>query len=160
MDKNKSVDVLNTFISITNERLNKYETITLQTNEPDLIDLLLNFQEKTQKCKEELISEVESLGLKPIKEPTIKTLSFLKIWLKLKSKFALKDREDLLNCCEYDEEVTINKYREILSNNFEFLTVKLQDILKGQLNSIKKDHDILKNLGDMLVTYRKFNLDN
>ncbi len=155
MDRTKTVDVLNTFISINNKREKKYESAFIETDDPDLKNLFKSFLKKNEKYKELLISEVEKLGGEPALATERATFQFLKIWLRLKSKYSLKDREEILNCCEYDEDVFIKTYRNILINNFQYLTLKQLDILKVQLQSISINHDILKNLGDRLLMLPK-----
>jgi uncharacterized protein (TIGR02284 family) len=158
MNTKKSIDVLNTFIGINNNRFESYITASKQTNESDLLLLFVGFQEKSKRCKAELVTEVQKMGGKPAKKSAF-ILLISRIWMHLKSKFKIKDREDILNRCEYDASVTLKKFNEILSNNVEHLTPKHQNILKAQHQSIKKDHDTLKGLGDLLVTCRRFNLD-
>jgi uncharacterized protein (TIGR02284 family) len=158
MNTKKSIDALNSFIDINNNRFESYLTASIETKDMDLIMLFVNFQEKTKKCKAELVSEVQKLGGKPKKDSIImKPIS--RIWNKIKSKFNTNDREDILNRCEYDADITFNKFKKVLSNNIEHLTQKHQYILKAHHQCIKKDHDTLKGLGDLLVICRKFNLE-
>jgi len=157
MNTKKSIDVLNTFIGINNNRFKSYMTASKQTDESDLITLFDGFQEKSQKCNAELVSEIQKLGGKP-KKDSVAILLISRIWMHLKLK--IKDREDILNRCEYDADVTLKKYKKVLSTNIEHLTPKHQNMIKAQHQSIKKDHDTLKGLGDLLVTCRRFNLDS
>lgn len=158
MDTKKSIDVLNTFIGINSKRFERYIKAAKQTNEVDLKTLFAVFQEKSKRSQVELISEVHKLGGKPTKDSAAILLIF-RIWMQLKSNIKIKDREEILNRCEYDTDAILKKYKNLLSNNIEHLTPNHQNILKAQHQSIKKDHDTLKGLGDLLVTCRKFNLD-
>jgi uncharacterized protein (TIGR02284 family) len=158
MNTKKSIDLLNTFIGINNRRFESYITASKQTNDSDLILLFVGFQEKSQRSKAELVSEVQKLGGKPARDSAI-VLSISRIWIQIKSKFKIKDREEILNRCEYDADIALKKYTNVLSNNIEHLTPKHQNMLKAQHLSIKKDHDTLKGLGDLLVTCRRFNLE-
>ncbi|MBW4362269.1 PA2169 family four-helix-bundle protein [Flavobacterium taihuense] len=158
MNTKKSIDVLNIFIGINCNRFERYTTASKQTNEADLKTLFAVFQEKSKRCKAELISEVHKLGGKPTKDSAA-ILLFFRIWMQLLSNIKIKDREDILNRCEYDTDVILKKYNYLLNNNIEHLTPNHQNMLKAQHQSIKKDHDTLKGLGDLLVTCRKFNLD-
>ncbi|WP_269222742.1 PA2169 family four-helix-bundle protein [Flavobacterium sp. IMCC34518] len=158
MNTKKSISVLNTFIGINNNRFESYIKASKQTNESDLIILFLGFQEKSQRCTAELVSEVQKLGGKPSKNSSLK-IYFSRIWLQINLKFKINDREDLLNRCEYDADITLKKYLAVLRNNTAHLSPKHQNILHAQHQSIKKEHDTLKGLGDLLVTCRRFNLD-
>lgn len=159
MDTRKSAEVLNTLIKINTVRLHKYEKASLQTDETDLQELFYNFQEKSQYWIDELISEIKILGQKPLVEKVSAIQQIILFWFKLKSKFMIKDREELLNNCEYFEELTIKKYKDILNTNLSYLTDNHKNIVTKQVHSIKSDHDLLKDLGELLVTYRQFNLD-
>ncbi|WP_264564281.1 PA2169 family four-helix-bundle protein [Flavobacterium sp. N3904] len=158
MDRTKSIDALNNLISINNNRFESYAKASRQTDESDLIMLFIEFQEKSKKCKTELVSEVHKLGGKPINDSSI-SLPFMQVWIKIKSKFKSNDREDILNRCEHDDDITIKTYKNVLSENSENLTEIQQNMLTAQHQSIKIDHDILKDLGNVLVSCRKFTLD-
>jgi uncharacterized protein (TIGR02284 family) len=158
MNINKSIDALNTFIDINNNRFESYVAASKETNDLDLITLFVEFQEKSQRCKAELVTEVQKMEGKPKKDSTV-MIPIIRIWMKIKSKFKIKDREDILNRCEYEADVSLNKFKKVFTHNLEHLTQNHQYILKAQHQSIKKDHDTLKGLGDLLVMCRKFNLD-
>lgn len=158
MNTKKSIDALNTLIEINNNRFESYIMASKQINEYDLTTLFVGFQETSNRYKAELVSEIQKLGGKPVKEYQVMLL-ISKILMELRSKFKIKDREDILNRCEYDADVTLKKYTKILNNNIEHLTPKHQNMLKAQHQSIKKEHDTLKDLGDLMVTCRRFNLE-
>lgn len=158
MSTKKSIDTLNIFIEINNNRFESYILASKQINEYDLTTLFVGFQEKSKQYKAELVSEIQKLGGKPATESPI-ILLISKFWMELRSKFKIKDREDILNRCEYDADVTLKKYTKVLNNNIDYLSPKHQNIIKAQHQSIKKDHDTLKGLGDLLVTCRRFNLN-
>lgn len=158
MNTKKSIDALNTLIEINNNRFESYILASRQINEYDLTTLFVGFQETSKRYKAELVSEIQKLGGTPVKEYPVMLL-ISKILMELRSKFKIKDREDILNRCEYDADVTLKKYTNILNNNIEHLTPKHQNMLKEQHQSIKKEHDTLKGLGDLMVTCRRFNLE-
>ncbi|PVX47863.1 uncharacterized protein (TIGR02284 family) [Flavobacterium sp. 103] len=158
MNKKKSIDALNAFIGINKNRFESYIMASKQINEYDLITLFTGFQEKNKQYKAELVSEILKLGGKPTMESPI-ILLVSKIYREVRSKFRIKDREDILNRCEYDADVTLKKYTTVLNNNIEHLSPKHQNIINAQHQSIKKDHDTLKGLGDLMVTCRRFNLE-
>jgi uncharacterized protein (TIGR02284 family) len=62
MEKEKSIEVLNTLITINNDRIEGYETATKETEEQDLKTLFGQFISTSRKCKQELVSEVTRLG--------------------------------------------------------------------------------------------------
>ncbi|WP_269684860.1 PA2169 family four-helix-bundle protein [Flavobacterium lacustre] len=152
MNTEKSIDVLNNLIEINDERLDGYETASKVTYESDLISLFFEFQEKSQKHKEELIVEIKKLGGKPIKK-TKKASRLYKFWNDIKTALVDKDREDILSICEYDDDKTFRSYRTILKDNFDFLNQELLTKLKAQQHAIKLDHDRVKNLRDSILNH-------
>ena len=116
MNTNKSIDVLNAFIIIHNDRFESYAKSTQETNESDLIKLFVEFQEKSKICIQELISEVHQLGGKPIKFSN-KILPLNLFWIKINSKFKIVDREDIVDRCEYAESLNLKTFKGILTNN-------------------------------------------
>ena len=62
MKKEKAVEVLNSLITINNDRIEGYETASKETDEHDLKSLFAQFISTSQKCKQELVLEVNKLG--------------------------------------------------------------------------------------------------
>ena len=65
MDNNKTIEVLNTLITINNDRIEGYETAAKETEEQDLKTLFAQFSSTSQRCKLELNNEVNKLGGTP-----------------------------------------------------------------------------------------------
>lgn len=150
MNKAKSIVVLNNLIEINNDRIEGYEIATKITEENDLKNLFSEFQETSLKCKSELVEEVKKMGGIPVEKTKI-TARLLKFWYNFMATLNYKEREDLLNSCEYEDFVLIKNYRETVSNNIEYLTYELQIKLKAQQLLLKADHDKVKELGDLML---------
>lgn len=148
MNKEKSIDVLNTLIEINNDRIEGYETASEETEESDLKALFSELMKTSQKCKAELVSEVLNLGGTPI-EGTRTTGKFFRVWMDVKAALTGKDRKAILNSCEFGEDVAVATYVKVLKNDSEDITSEQQDLLKAQYALIKADHDKVKALRDM-----------
>ncbi|MFV5692153.1 ferritin-like domain-containing protein [Flavobacterium sp. LT1R49] len=148
MDKEKSIDVLNTLIEINNDRIEGYETASEETEEQDLKTLFSQLMKTSQKCKMELVNEVRELGGKPV-EGTRTTGKFFRVWMDVKAALTGKDRKAILSSCEFGEDVAVSTYTKILKNDIEDITPEQQDLLKAQYTLIKADHDKVKDLRDM-----------
>ncbi|MFV5687901.1 ferritin-like domain-containing protein [Flavobacterium sp. ZT3R25] len=148
MDKEKSIDVLNTLIEINNDRIEGYETASEETEEQDLKTLFSQLMKTSQKCKMELVSEVREMGGTPV-EGTRTTGKFFRVWMDVKAALTGKDRKAILNSCEFGEDVAVSTYAKILKNDIEDITPEQQDLLKAQYTLIKADHDKVKDLRDM-----------
>lgn len=150
MNTEQSIDVLNALIVINNDRIEGYMTASKETEESDLKTLFTQFEYTSQKCKAELVKEVQRLGGEPA-EGTKTTGKIYRAWMDVKATLTGNDRKAILNSCEYGEDVAIEAYDNALKNNTEDISTEQQIMLNAQLQLIKADHDKVKGLRDMLV---------
>lgn len=150
MNKDNSIDVLNTVIEINNDRIEGYERASSETDQADLKALFSELMHNSQKCKTELVNEVHRLGGTPI-EGTTTSGKFYRIWMDIKAALTGRDRKAILNSCEYGEDVAVDTYDKAITNHSEDLTLEQQAMLRRQHALIKSDHDKIKSLRDMLV---------
>ncbi|MFV8270979.1 PA2169 family four-helix-bundle protein [Flavobacterium sp. GT2N3] len=148
MNQEKSIDVLNTLIEINNDRIEGYETASEETEESDLKMLFSELMKTSQKCKMELVSEVQKLGGEPI-ERTRTTGKFFRVWMDVKAALTGKNRKAILNSCEYGEDVAVDTYAKALKDDVEDLSYEQREMLESHYTAIKADHDKVKNLRDM-----------
>ena len=151
MENEKTVEVLNTLITINNDRIEGYETAAKETEEQDLKTVFAQFSATSQKCKRELEAEVKKLGGEPA-EGTRTTGKFFRVWMDVKAALTGKDRKAILNSCEYGEDVAKDTYEKVLENEVENLNAEQQTMLKAQHALLKTDHDKVKSMRDALVT--------
>ncbi len=150
MEKVKTIEVLNTLITINNDRIEGYETATKETEEQELKTLFAQFISTSQKCKQELVTEVTNLGGK-IAEGTMTSGKFFRVWMDVKAALTGKDRKAILNSCEYGEDIAVDTYNKALRNNMQDITAEQQTMLNAQHALIKADHDKVKAMRDALV---------
>ena len=150
MEKDKSIEVLNTLITINNDRIEGYETASKETEEQDLKSLFADFILTSQKCKRELVSEVNKLGGEP-SEGTKTSGKFFRVWMDVKAALTGKDRKLILDSCEYGEDVAVNTYNKVLRENLSDITAEQQALLNAQQSLIKTDHNKVKSMRDNLV---------
>ena len=150
MNTEQSIDVLNALIVINNDRIEGYMTASKETEESDLKTLFTQFEYTSQKCKAELVKEVQRLGGEPA-EGTKTPGKIYRAWMDVKATLTGNDRKAILNSCEYGEDVAIEAYDNALKNNTEDISTEQQIMLNAQLQLIKADHDKVKGLRDMLV---------
>lgn len=150
MEKEKTIDVLNSLILINNDRIEGYETASKETEEQDLKTLFAQFILTSQKCKRELVNEVTKLGGQP-SEGTKNTGKFFRVWMDVKAALTGKDRKMILESCEYGEDVAVNTYNKTLRDNSTDLSAEHQTLLNAQQSLIKADHDRVKSMRDSLV---------
>ncbi len=154
MDNEKSIDVLNTLIEINNDRIEGYQTASKETDEEDLRTLFSQLMQTSESCKKELVNEVLELGGTPV-EGTKTTGKFFRAWMDMKAALTNKDREAILNSCEYGEDVAVHTYEKVLKNDLEDITPEQETMISAQYALIKADHDEVKGLRDMLALEHK-----
>lgn len=150
MEKEKTIDVLNSLITINNDRIEGYETASKETDEPYLKTLFAQFISTSQNCKQELVMEVNSLGGE-IAEGTKVSGKFFRVWMDVKAALTGKDRKAILNSCEQGEDEALETYEDVLKNDSEHLTADLETMIYNQKSLLQADHDEVKKMRDALV---------
>ncbi|MEZ7498575.1 DUF2383 domain-containing protein [Flavobacterium sp. Arc3] len=144
MDTEKSIIVLNSFISINNARIQRYKEAAKDTEESHLKKVFSNFQVTSEKIKTELKKEIIKLGGNPVENQTNKRY-FYSIWFNLKNIFVYKDLDDVIYSSERNETIVIQSYYEAIYNNFESLSTKQQIMLNEQYLLINVDYAKMKS---------------
>ncbi len=150
MENEKTISVLNTLITINNDRIEGYDTASKETEEQDLKTAFTKFSATSQKCKQELEAEVEKLGGEPA-EGTKTTGKFFRVWMDVKAALTGKDRKAILNSCEYGEDVAKSTYENALKNDAEDLSTEQQTMIKAQHTLLAEDHDEVKSMRDLVM---------
>jgi len=150
MDNEKTVAVLNTLITINNDRIEGYETASEETEEQDLKTLFAQFSATSKECKMELANEISKLG-GTVAEGTLTTGKFFRVWMDVKAALTGKDRKAILNSCEYGEDIAKDTYKKALEDDLEHLNAEQQTMIKAQHTLLKADHDKVKAMRDLIV---------
>ena len=149
MKNDKSVDVLNSLITINNDRIAGYETAIDEVKDADLKSLFNQFIENSMTYKSAFVDEVESLGGKPDEEGTRADGKIYRAWMDFKAMVTGKDRKAILSSCEYGEDVAMNAYERALKD--KDLHDTQISLITSQYNKLKADHDKVRNLRDATV---------
>jgi len=145
METDKTINVLNKLVEINNDRIEGYQTASSETDEPDLKALFLQFVQISEKCKQELSSEIFSLGGLPTEETKLSGKVY-RTWMDIKSAVTGHDRVALLNSCEYGEEQAIGIYEKVINEEMEYLSIEQQTLIRKQYALIESDHTRLKSI--------------
>ena len=150
MENEKTIAVLNTLITINNDRIEGYETAAKETEEQDLKTLFAQFSSTSTTCKQELTNEVSRLGGTSA-EGTLTTGKLHRVWMDVKAALTGKDREAILKSCEFGEGVAQDTYEKALENDTENLSMEQQAMIKAQHELLKADHDKVKSMRDLAM---------
>ena len=151
MENEKTIEVLNTLITINNDRIEGYETAAKETEEQDLKTLFAQFSATSQKCKTELTNEVNKLDGTPA-EGTLVSGKFFRVWMDVKAALTGKDHKAILNSCEYGEDMAEETYEKALNNASENLSAAQQTMIKAQHAWLAADHNKVKSMRDASAT--------
>lgn len=150
MEKEKAIEVLNSLITINNDRIEGYEKASKETEEVDLKALFAQFISTSKNCKQELAREVSTLGGEVAEDATVSG-KFFRIWMDVKAALTGKDRKAILNSCEYGEDEALDTYEKALANDLEYLSADQKSMIYTQKALLKGDHNRVKALRDALV---------
>ena len=148
----KLSEVLNDLIAINNDRIEGYEKAATETEDID-IDLKAVFNkmaDQSRKYKAELSTAVSRLGANPETGST-GLGKIYRTWMDIKSAFTGKDRQSVLNSCEYGEDAAQKAYREALASDAE-IDAETRQLITSQQASLKESHDLIKKYRDMHKT--------
>lgn len=151
MKEEKTIEVLNTLITINNDRIEGYETAAKETEEQDLKTFFSDLKQTSLHCNRELTAEVTKLG-GTAAEGTKTTGKFFRVWMDVKAAITGKDRKAILNSCEYGEDVAKDTYKKALKNDAENLSAEQQTMIKAHHTLLIADHNKVKAMRDALVT--------
>lgn len=146
----KSIKVLNSLITVNNDRIEGYETASEATEERDLKTMFAQFISTSQKCRQELAKEINTLGGE-VAEGTETKGKFFRAWMDLKVSFTNKDRKAILESCEYGEDKAKEAYNKALEDGLDHLSIAQQNMILAQRSSLKVNHDHVKSLRNALV---------
>ncbi len=148
MENEKTIAVLNTLITINNDRIEGYETAAKEVEELDLKTLFAHFSSTSKTCKQKLINEVTRLGGTAV-EGTLNAGKLHRVWMDVKAAITGKDRKAILNSCEFGEDIAKDTYEKALENDIENLNIEQQTMIKAQHTLLKTDHDKVKSLRNL-----------
>jgi uncharacterized protein (TIGR02284 family) len=145
MKNEKTIDVLNSLITINNDRIEGYKTASEETEELDLKSLFAGFILTSEKCKKELVEEVNKLGGEAA-EGTKISGKFFRVWMDVKAALTSKDRKEILNSCKFGEEQAKQTYKTVLLDDLEYLNPEYQNMIIAQKKLLKADRKNIKAL--------------
>jgi len=144
----KLVEVLNDLIEINNDRVNGYEKASEETKDKD-VDLQATFNkmaDDSRKYAAELTQEVRRLGGDPDSGTTYSGKLY-RVWMDVKALFTGKDRQAILENCEFGEDAAQKAYKAALASDAE-MSAETRQLITDQQAALKTAHDLIKKYRD------------
>ena len=143
------VAVLNDLVQINNDRIEGYEKAgeEIKDIDVDLKAIFIKMAEDSIRYKTELINEISKFG--GTADTGTSGLSKLhRVWMDVKAAFASKDRQAVLEACEFGEDAAQKAYTDALASDAE-INADTRQLITTQQASLKTSHDIIKKYRDM-----------
>ena len=148
MENNQNVaEVLNDLIQINNDRIDGYERAIkeLKDNDSDLKALFVGYIDQSRNLRNALGTEVQGLGV-DMEEGTTASGKIYRAWMDVKALFTGKDRQTVLNNCEFGEDAAQKAYKSALET--ENLPAYIFALINRQKDELRKAHDEVKAMRD------------
>src|SRR6476619_253007 len=101
-------------------------------------------REKHSKYAAELTNEVQRLGGEPA-TGTTNSGKIYRAWMDVKATFSGKDRQAILESCEFGEDAAQKAYKTALASDAE-MSAETRQLITKQQSSLKTSHDMIKKL--------------
>ncbi|MEO7802185.1 MAG: PA2169 family four-helix-bundle protein [Ginsengibacter sp.] len=144
----KLIEELNDLIEINNDRINGYEKASDESKDRD-VDLQAIFNkmaDESRGYKAELTEEVRRLGGDP-DNGTTNSGKLYRVWMDVKAIFTGKDRQAILENCEFGEDAAQKAYNMALASDAE-MSAETRNLITDQQSKLKTSHDLIKKYRD------------
>jgi len=147
--KKNLVEVLNDLKEINKHRIEGYQKAVeeIKDIDVDLKAIFIKMAEESVTYKTELVAEVGRLGGEPATGTTNRGKIY-RVWMDVKATFSGKDRQSVLEACEFGEDAAQRAYKDALSSDAE-IDADTRQLITSQQSSLKASHDIIKKYRDM-----------
>jgi len=149
------ITVLNDLIRINNDRIAGYEKAADEARDID-VDLRAIFSRMTEESRQysaELTQEVVKLGGDPA-TGTTNSGKIYRVWMDVKATFSGKNRQAVLENCEYGEDAAQKAYDSALKSDAE-MSADIRQLITNQKSSLKTSHDVIKKYRDLHESVNK-----
>ena len=150
MERNKqTIEVLNDLIQINNDRIEGYEKAIKETKESDvdLRNIFNRMADESKNYKQELVDQVRRLGGDPASDTT-QSGKIYRVWMDVKSSFAGRGRQSVLELCEYGEDAAQKAYQKALEVENELLP-EVRSLIQHEKDELRTSHDTIKHYRDL-----------
>jgi len=142
------VENLNDLIRINNDRIAGYEKAAeeARTIDVDLRAIFSRMSEESAQYAAELTQEVVKHGGEPA-TGTTNSGKIYRVWMDVKVAFSGKDRQAILENCEFGEDAAQKAYDLALKSDAE-MSADVRQLITNQKSSLRTSHDLIKKYRD------------
>lgn len=142
-----NAEVLNDLVQINNDRIAGYEKAIseLKPEDSDLKTLFTRMIGESHQYKMALATEVQAQG-EEIETGTTNSGKIYRAWMDVKAIFTGRDRQTVLNNCEFGEDAAQKAYKMALAE--EDISSAIRALITDQKAALRISHDEIKALRD------------
>ncbi|NOT76040.1 MAG: PA2169 family four-helix-bundle protein [Cyclobacteriaceae bacterium] len=147
--KEEFTQVLNDLLKINNDRIRQYKKATKEIADLDWRTLFLSNIDESKKFGMELSLEIMRNGGEPKVGSTTTSGKIYRFWMEIKDTLTGKDRESILNECEFVEDAVLRAYERAMQR--KDFSVDISRLLGRQLELLRESHATINRYRDMTL---------
>lgn len=147
--RGKTIEVLNDLIKINTDRTDGYALAIQESKDADLKIIFRNMVMESKKNITDLSRIILKLDGDPKFGENTMVGKIYHVWMELKTSFTGKDRQSILNSCEFGEDAAVKAYKSAIQE--QDLSTEAFDLVYRQAQLQRASHDVIK-------AYRNANL--
>ncbi len=152
-ERDKTIEVLNDLLKINTDRADGYAMAIHESKDADLKIIFKNMAEESKKNIVDLSRMILKLDGDPeFGENTI-IGKIYHVWMELKTSFTGKDRQAILNSCEFGEDAAVKAYKSAIHE--QGLMTEAFDMIYRQAQLQRASHDVIKAYRDANLKMRQ-----
>jgi uncharacterized protein (TIGR02284 family) len=150
MERKEEVhQVLNDLLKINNDRIKEYRKAIKEIIDFEWRTIFLTNIDESKKFGMELSLAMLKNGGTPQMTATTTSGKIYRLWIEIKDTFTGRDRESILNECEFVEDAVQKAYTKAMEH--EDLTEEVKGVITKQYETLRSSHLVLNRYRDMAL---------
>lgn len=145
----KTIEVLNDLMKINTDRADGYTLAIQESKDADLKVMFRNMVDESKKNIRDLSRIILKLDGDPKFGENTVAGKIYHLWMELKTSFTGKDRQSILNSCEFGEDAAVKAYKSAIHE---------QDLLTEAFDLIYRQAQLQRASYNVIKAYREANL--
>lgn len=151
--RDKTIEVLNDLLKINTDRADGYTLAIQESKDADLKIMFKNMVEESKKNITDLSRIILQLDGDPKFGENTVAGKIYHVWMELKTSFTGKDRQSILNSCEFGEDAAVKAYKSAIQE--QDLVTEAFDLIYRQAQLQRASHDVIKAYREANLKLRK-----
>lgn len=156
--RDKTIEVLNDLIKVNTDRTDSYTLAIRESKDADLKIMFRNMMEESKKNISDLSRIILKLDGDPKFGENTVAGKIYHVWMELKTSFTGKDRQSILNSCEFGEDAAVKAYKSAIRE--QDLITEAFDLIYRQAQLQRASHDVIKAYRDANLKLRQAQYEN